>query len=190
MNAAHRSGSSLTIIALATTLMTASGCIAGDDDAVDSADFAARESACLDAAEDAAAPQVVGVPVLELWPPDRALHWITPEDCASSVVDDCSDELEITFTWGTSDEIADPDADDKFVPERDIVDLGCDGVGVRAEADADREGRVYTLGFEATDDAGNTVEGSCVVVVPRDPNDLTPVEPKTEAYRLTLDGCR
>ena len=49
--------------------------------------------------------------------------------------------------------------------------------------------RVYTVGFRATDDAGNATEGMCTVVVRHDASDMGPVQANVEAYRIELGGC-
>ena len=69
--------------------------------------------------------------------------------------------------------------------EPDIVDRGCDGVEVRVERQGGSNGRVYTLGWRATDDAGHSVEGVCEVQVVHDQRGRAPVR-DAEAYRLTL----
>lgn len=132
-------------------------------------------------------PPVVSPAHLELWPPSHKLFWLAPEDCAAHVTDACDADVQIELTWATSDEFADEDGDGDT--EEDIVDLGCDGVGLRAERDAHRDGRVYTVGFRATDDAGNTTDGACTVVVRHDQGDLAPVQANVEAYRIELGGC-
>jgi hypothetical protein len=132
-------------------------------------------------------PPVVSPGYLELWPPDHKLFWLTPEDCAAHAADTCDPDVEIELTWATSDEFADETGDGDT--EEDIVDLGCDGVGLRAERDAQRDGRVYTVGYRATDDAGNATEGACTVVVRHDRGDLGPVQNNVEAYRVELAGC-
>jgi len=41
-------------------------------------------------------------------------------------------------------------------------------VQLRSERQGGSNGRVYKLGWKATDDSGNETEGKCVVVVPHD----------------------
>lgn len=132
-------------------------------------------------------PPVASPAHLELWPPNHKLFWLAPEDCAAHVTDACDADVQVELTWASSDEFADEDGDGDT--EEDIVDLGCDGVGLRAERDAHRDGRVYTVGFRATDDAGNTTDGMCTVVVRHDQGDLGPVQANVEAYRIELGGC-
>lgn len=133
------------------------------------------------------APPVVSPGYLELWPPNHKLFWLAPEDCAVHVVDACDADVKVELTWATSDEFADETGDGDT--EQDVVDLGCDGVGLRAERDAHRDGRVYTVGYRATDAAGNATEGACTVVVRHDQGDMEPVQNNVEAYRVELQGC-
>lgn len=111
------------------------------------------------------APPVVTPRTVELWPPNHRLHTITPEDCVA-VEDACDADVRVVFTHATSDEPPDGRGDGHHAP--DIVDLGCDGVKLRAERSGPGDGRVYTLGWRAEDDAGNVAEGTCRVVVPHD----------------------
>ena len=113
---------------------------------------------------DTTPPEIEPV-VVELWPPNHKMHDITPYDCLD-IRDACDADVEAWFTWASSDEPVNANGDGNTEP--DIVALGCGGVSLRAERQGGGDGRVYTLGWMAADDAGNTAEGTCQVVVPHD----------------------
>ncbi|MCB9528347.1 MAG: hypothetical protein H6701_08145 [Myxococcales bacterium] len=110
-------------------------------------------------------PPVVEPRTVELWPPNHRLHAIHPLDCVD-VYDACDEDIDVRFTFASSDEPANDRGDGNTEP--DIVDFGCDGVSLRAERQGGGDGRVYTLGWQATDDSGNVAAGTCQVVVPHD----------------------
>lgn len=110
-------------------------------------------------------PPTVEPRIVELWPPNHKLHEITPLDCVD-VHDVCDEAVDIHFTFASSDEPENDRGDGNTEP--DILDFGCDRVSLRAERQGGSDGRVYTLGWRATDDAGNSTEGTCQVIVPHD----------------------
>ena len=124
---------------------------------------------------------------LELWPPNHKLTWLTPEECALDATDACDPDVTVSLEWATSDELADATGDG--ATDQDIVDLGCDGIGLRAERDGGSDGRVYNVGYTVTDAAGNASEGMCTIVVRHDQGDDGPVQANVEAYRVELSGC-
>ncbi len=114
------------------------------------------------AVQDTEAPSGIEEPI-ELWPPNHKWHSISGSDCVRDRCDGA--DLDVTFLYATSDEIVNDKGDGNTEP--DII-LDCDRVQVRAERQGPSNGRVYTLGWKAVDDAGNESEGECVVVVPHD----------------------
>lgn len=136
---------------------------------------------------DTTPPEVEPI-IVELWPPNHRLELIEPWDCLD-VHDACDPDVEVAFTWATSDEVDDGTGDGSTAP--DIVGLACDGVQLRAERSGGGDGRVYTLGWLARDDAGNTTEGTCHVVVPHDRGQGGDAVDSGEAERFELapDAC-
>ena len=130
--------------------------------------------------EDTKAP-VATDEVLELWPPNHKFHTISGEDC---VRDACDGNLAVTFLSASSDEPVNAKGDGNTEP--DII-LECDRVQLRSERQGGSNGRVYTLGWKATDDSGNETEGECVVVVPHDQSGREAVDDGA-AYEVTLDA--
>lgn len=110
-------------------------------------------------------PPVVTPHETELWPPNHKLHHVTVADCVTAV-DTCDGALKVWLTSASSDEPENDLGDGNTDP--DIVNLGCDGVDLRAERQGPADGRVYTLGFHVEDAAGHGVDGTCRVVVPHD----------------------
>lgn len=115
-----------------------------------------------------------------LWPPNHKFHTIEPSDCVT-VEDTCDDDVEVVFSWASSDEVENGRGDGNHAP--DIRNLGCDSVELRAERAGPQNGRVYHLGWVAFDDDGNTVEGVCVVRVQHDQSGRVAVD-DGEAYRI------
>lgn len=130
--------------------------------------------------EDTKSPVATG-DVLELWPPNHKFHTISGEDC---VRDACDENLAVTFLSASSDEPVNAKGDGNTEP--DII-LACDHVQLRSERQGGSNGRVYKLGWKATDDSGNETEGECVVVVPHDQSGREAVDDGA-AYEMTLDA--
>jgi hypothetical protein len=131
-------------------------------------------------------PPIAAGARLELWPPNHDLFTLAPEACALDAADACDPALVIDLLWVTSDEPADGLGDGDT--EVDIVDLGCQGVQLRAERSGPEDGRVYQVGYRVRDAAGNAAEGTCRVDVPHDQGH-DPVAPGPEAQRVELAGC-
>lgn len=127
-------------------------------------------------------PPVASGRALTLWPPNHTLHDIAPADCVD-VRDACDGDVRVVFTWAASDEPENGRGDGNHAP--DIVDLGCDGVRLRAERSGAADGRVYTLGWLAEDDAGNRTEGTCTVAVTHDRSGRAAIAGE-DAYRIEL----
>ena len=81
---------------------------------------------------------------------------------------DDGDGIEITITGVTSDEPA-TGKGDKTCP--DAVIRGDGTVELRAERSSKGNGRVYTIHFTATDESGQSCDGTVFVCVPRDKGD-------------------
>ncbi|MGB5809865.1 MAG: hypothetical protein WBG86_04995 [Polyangiales bacterium] len=113
---------------------------------------------------DETPPKVEPAELTELWPPNHKFKTVTADDCAT-IEDVCDEDVEFEFLTATSDEPVDANGDGNTEP--DIV-FGCDGVKLRSERQGGGNGRVYTLTWRATDDAGNETEGECTAIVPHD----------------------
>jgi hypothetical protein len=118
---------------------------------------------------------------IELWPPNHKFHTISGSDCVKDRCD--GEDLEVTFSYATSDEPVNDKGDGNTEP--DIV-LSCSEVMLRAERQGPSNGRVYRLGWRAVDDAGNETEGECVVVVPHDQSGREAIDDGA-AYTVELD---
>jgi Ca-activated chloride channel family protein len=102
---------------------------------------------------------------VEIWPPNHEFHAISAADCFD-VVDTCDAQVDAAVLWATSDEPVDDIGDGTSEP--DLQFSGCDVVQLRAERQGPGNGRVYRLGWEFSDDEGNTTERVCEVFVPHD----------------------
>lgn len=130
--------------------------------------------------EDTVPPEAIDE-VLELWPPNHKFHTISGEDC---VRDACDGELEVTFLSASSDEPVNDKGDGNTEP--DII-LDCDRVQLRSERQGGGNGRTYTLGWKAVDDAGNETAGECIVAVPHDQSGRSAIDDGA-AYEIMLDA--
>lgn len=126
-------------------------------------------------------PPVAAPANAQLWPPNHALRAITVQQCAG-VVDACDPGVDVRFTSATSDEPSDAQGDGSHQP--DIVFDSSRLVSLRAERQGGSNGRVYTLGWQATDASGNVSQGTCSVMVPHDESGR-PAIPDGPAYEVS-----
>lgn len=101
----------------------------------------------------------------ELWPPNHKMRTFTVDDCVTAT-DACDDGIDVRFVWATVDEFS--DARGSGHTEPDLAFSDCRTVELRAERQGGGDGRVYELGVRATDGSGNSVDGTCRIVVPHD----------------------
>lgn len=125
--------------------------------------------------------------IAPLWPPNHTMHGVAIEDCVTAV-DVCDPDVYVRFVWVTSDEPADDIGDGHHAP--DIVMDDCGHIQLRAERQGPRDGRVYTLGWRATDHTGgNAVSGTCTVAVHHDQSGRHPVRDSGVAHRVDFARC-
>ena len=174
--------------------LAAAGC--GDDGSLsdqqqgvsvraDGSSGAAAAAAC-DVATDRTAPVLTAKQPLKLWPPNHKFHSIKVEDCFS-VADACQPGVKAEFVWASSDEPVDSIGDGHHAPDIQVENASCNVIGLRAERQGPKEGRVYKLGVRAVDAAGNVAEGVCSVIVDHDQRGVTGAD-SGESYRITFNG--
>jgi hypothetical protein len=129
-------------------------------------------------------PPAVTSQTLALWPPNHKMRSIAVEDCAIPE-DACDGDVEVEFTYATSDEPVNDNGDGNSEP--DII-FGCDTIQVRSERMGGSNGRVYTFGWRAIDDAGNETTGECFANVPHDQSGSGATD-DGEAYRIDGNAC-
>lgn len=115
-----------------------------------------------------------------IWPPNHRMHGFAVADCAQ-ITDVCDPQLDVAFTYVTSDEPIDGTGDGNTEPD---AILDCGSVQVRGERQGGGDGRVYTLGVRATDGAGNVREGVCTIGVSHDRGGQPRAIPSAQAYRI------
>lgn len=98
----------------------------------------------------------------ELWPPE---HQMVTVDVTAAVRDNCPGIMEYKILGVTSNEPENGLGDGDTTPDWQIVDEHT--ALLRAERSGRGAGRVYTILVQGADVAGNTVQGSVQVVVPR-----------------------
>lgn len=124
---------------------------------------------------------------VSLWPPNHRFHHVLPSDCVT-VTDACDPDVRVRFLWAASDEPANATGDGNTAT--DMQNFGCDGVDLLAERRGNGDGRVYTLGFRATDRSGNVTDGVCTVSVAHDQSGRVAVG-GSEAQRINAPAtCR
>jgi hypothetical protein len=121
----------------------------------------------------------------ELWPPNHKFHTIAIGECVE-VWDACDRDVDVTFTYATSDEPRNSTGDGNT--DLDIANFGCRSVDLLAERKGNGDARVYTLGYKAVDASGNATEGECHVIVPHDQGGKVPVD-SGAAYREEAPAC-
>jgi len=104
-----------------------------------------------------------------LWPPNHMLETIG----IGGVTDACGESTDINVDSIFQDEPLDSEGDGNTEP--DGFGVGTSTPQVRAERAGTRNGRVYHIGFTATDDRGETCTGTVTVGVPHDRHD-TPID--------------
>jgi hypothetical protein len=135
--------------------------------------------------EDTIAPAVQSRE-LTLWPPNHKFHTISADDCAPAT-DVCDDDVSVEFTYAASDEPVNANGDGNSEP--DIVFSDCGNVEIRSERQGGSNGRVYTFGWRAADDAGNETVGECWVTVVHDQSGRESID-DGENYRIDAPaGC-
>ena len=137
-------------------------------------DGSGNTSACTQSviAEDTTPPVFTAAPVQELWPPNHKYVTVTLADCGS-VVDACDGAVDLdggaaTIAYVTSDEPEDANGNGDGRTRDDMVIADGHTVELRAEREGTGNGRVYTIHFVVSDDAGNEAAAACRVDVPHD----------------------
>jgi len=108
-----------------------------------------------------------------LWPPNHNMVEVTPTVTASDACDPDPEVvlLNVTMNEGDEDLTFDPEYDTTQGDGKTLNDIQYDAstgqIWLRAERSGSGTGRIYTLTFQATDDAGNTSSASTTVTVPR-----------------------
>lgn len=110
-------------------------------------------------------PPAVEEHMVALWPPNHRMERIEPEQCVTAI-DACDPSVDVRFLWVSSDEPTDAEGDGHHMPDMSID--ACGAVHVRAERQGGGDGRVYRIGWRASDDSGNATLGVCTVEVPHD----------------------
>jgi hypothetical protein len=108
----------------------------------------------------------------ELWSPNHKYETVKLSDCAAPATDACGGSLPLD-TYGrilrvTSDEVEDANGNGDGRTCEDMVIVDRASVRLRSEREGRGDGRVYTLHYAVTNDAGATTRSSCRVYVPHD----------------------
>jgi len=128
--------------------------------------------------EDHTSPSLSTVSA-SLWPPNHKLRAVDVTSCDLVVVDACASSLsqaDATLVGAWSDEPDDVRGGGDGHTTGDIAIVDASTVDLRAERQGRGNGRVYTLLWQATDDAGNVGEATCQVHVPHDRSGRTAID--------------
>jgi probable HAF family extracellular repeat protein len=113
--------------------------------------------------EDVTPPEfVLTVEPAELKPHNHQMVLVTP---VWDVNDNCDEEVEVSLLSITSSQADDGIGDGKTTDDILITEEGL--IYLRAEIGDSSEDRIYTLTFEAADDAGNSTIETAIVTVPQ-----------------------
>jgi hypothetical protein len=104
----------------------------------------------------------------ELWPPNHAYISVDLADCGIEIDDQCQgmidlDDANPVVTCVSSDEVENGSGDGNTLEDMVIVDNTT--VNLRAERAGGGDGRVYSIHFEVSDNAGNVTAAVCRVGV-------------------------
>ena len=118
---------------------------------------------------------------VQLWSPNHKYVTLSLSDCAQPATDSCGNTLPID-TYGhvlrvTSDEVEDDNGngDGRTCEDMSII-VGKSFVQLRAEREGKGDGRVYTIHYAITNDAGISTAATCRVLVPHDQSGRTVVD--------------
>lgn len=117
---------------------------------------------------DTTAPTFTFTGTQTMWPPNHKYKTFTVANLVASVSDNCTVPLalsKVIITKVTSDEIENGNGDGNTSNDI-IIAANCRSVQLRSERDGGGNGRVYTIFFSVTDNAGNVGTGTTKVVVP------------------------
>jgi hypothetical protein len=122
-----------------------------------------------------------------LWPPNHTMTKLNAADCVTAT-DTCDPSVILSFTYASADEAPNSTGDGNTSPDVNV--LACDAVEVRAERQGNADGRVYRLGWKATDTSGNATTGECKVTVPHDQGAKGAAVAGPEVYRVAFPPCK
>ncbi|KFA93780.1 hypothetical protein Q664_07030 [Archangium violaceum Cb vi76] len=118
----------------------------------------------------------------ELWSPNHKYEYLPLllSECAAPATDSCGKPLPLE-KYGrilrvTSDEVEDANGNGDGRTCDDMVIVSPTSVQLRSEREGTGDGRVYTLHYVVTNDAGVSAQSSCRVYVPHDQSGRTVVD--------------
>jgi len=119
---------------------------------------------------DVSAPVInLSSQVHTLWSPNHKYVNFKIADFVSSVTDSCQTNISLSsvvITTVTSDEFENINSGDGNTFKDMVIAPDCKSVDLRAERDGNKNGRVYTITFKATDANGNSTYATAKVTVP------------------------
>jgi hypothetical protein len=124
-----------------------------------------------------------------VWPPNHDYRTFNVSDFVASATSACDpnvDASDVVISSVSSDEPEDNLLGADGTTLNDIVIAGdCKSVNLRAERDANLNGRVYTITFKVTDSFGNTTTATATVSVPIDQSGAAAVNGPGPGYTVT-----
>ncbi|MCY1077064.1 FG-GAP-like repeat-containing protein [Archangium lansingense] len=118
---------------------------------------------------------------VQVWPPNHKFITISLSECAQPATDSCGNTLPLD-TYGhvlrvTSDEVEDANGngDGRTCEDMSVI-VGKSFVQVRSEREGGGDGRVYTIHYAITNDAGVSTQSTCRVIIPHDQSGRTVVD--------------
>jgi hypothetical protein len=124
---------------------------------------------------------------IKLWPPNHAYHTFNVTDFVASA-SGCDGDLtsSVVIASVSSDELEDnPSGGDGNTLNDIVIASDCKSVQLRAERDANLNGRVYTITFRVRDSQGNTTTATATVSVPVNASGGTAINGPGPGYTVT-----
>jgi hypothetical protein len=122
-----------------------------------------------------------------MWPPNHSYHTFNVSDFVSSA-SGCDGDLtsSVVIASISSDELEDnPGGADGNTLNDIVIAANCKSAQLRAERDANLNGRVYTITFRVRDSQGNTSTATATVSVPVNGSGGTAVNGPGPGYTVT-----
>jgi hypothetical protein len=107
-----------------------------------------------------------------MWPPNHTYQTFQLTNFVTGASDNCGGVSinDVVIEKATSDEIENGNGDGNTVNDI-VIAADCKSIQLRAEREANSDGRVYTITFKVTDTHGNVGRATATVVVPHNPGE-------------------
>ena len=129
---------------------------------------------------------------VSMWPPNHQYQMFNVTDFVASASSSCDGDLtsSVVIASVSSDELEDnPGGADGTTLNDIVIAPDCKSVQLRAERDANLNGRVYTITFKVTDSVGHTTTATAKVTVPVNQSGAAAVDDGPGAGYTVTSSC-